>query len=90
MRALLQRATGAPDGRRGWGSPLWGMLVLAAWLILAVALGPLAGKLGDVEDSSANAFLPGGSESAQVNTELETPCATSWPPRSRCSPGCLW
>jgi putative drug exporter of the RND superfamily len=65
MRALLQRATGAPGGRRG----KW--LVLAAWLILAVALGPLAGKLGDVEDSSANAFLPGGSESARVNTELE-------------------
>ncbi|QQM43262.1 MMPL family transporter [Streptomyces liliifuscus] len=65
MRALLQRATGAPGGRRG----KW--LVLAAWLILAVALGPLAGKLGDVEDSGANAFLPGGAESARVNTELE-------------------
>ncbi|MEU5951666.1 MMPL family transporter [Streptomyces sp. NPDC047525] len=65
MRPLLQRVAGAPAGRRS----KW--LVLAAWLILAVALGPLAGKLGDVEDTSANAFLPRGAESARVNTELE-------------------
>ncbi|MBE8477593.1 MMPL family transporter [Streptomyces justiciae] len=71
MRALLQRVALAPGERRGWRSPLWGMLVLAAWLILAVALGPLAGKLGDVEESGPNAFLPRGAESARVNTELE-------------------
>ncbi|MGW1882762.1 MMPL family transporter [Streptomyces sp. NPDC001970] len=65
MNALLRRAASAPGGRR----TKW--LVLVAWLILAVALGPLAGKLGDVEDTGANAFLPGASESAQVNTELE-------------------
>ncbi|MGW3730023.1 MMPL family transporter [Streptomyces sp. NPDC000851] len=65
MHALLKRVTRAPGGRRG----KW--LVLAAWLIVAVALGPLAGKLGDVEDTSANAFLPRGAESARVNTELE-------------------
>ncbi|EPH43539.1 MMPL family transporter [Streptomyces aurantiacus] len=65
MRPLLQRIAGAPAGRRS----KW--FVLAAWLILAVALGPLAGKLGEVEDTSANAFLPRGAESARVNTELE-------------------
>ncbi|MFD0417696.1 MMPL family transporter [Streptomyces sp. NPDC127108] len=65
MRPLLQRIAGAPAGQRS----KW--LVLAAWLILAVALGPLAGKLGEVEDTSANAFLPRGAESAKVNTELE-------------------
>lgn len=65
MRPLLRRVAAAPSGRRS----KW--LVLAAWLILVMALGPLAGKLGDVEDSSANAFLPRGAESAQVNTELE-------------------
>ncbi|MEU7581103.1 MMPL family transporter [Streptomyces sp. NPDC041068] len=65
MRPLFQRIARAPSGRRA----KW--LVLAAWLILAVALGPLAGKLGDVEDSSANAFLPRGAESARVNTALE-------------------
>ncbi|MFC8368214.1 MMPL family transporter [Streptomyces sp. NPDC057239] len=65
MRALLQRVARAPGGRRG----KW--LVLAAWLILTLALGPLAGKLGDVEETDPNAFLPRGAESARVNTELE-------------------
>ncbi|MGI5204801.1 MMPL family transporter [Spirillospora sp. CA-108201] len=65
MNALLKRAASAPGGRRS----KW--LVLAAWLVLVVVLGPLAGRLGDVEDTGANAFLPGGAESAQVNTELE-------------------
>jgi RND superfamily putative drug exporter len=65
MHALLRRVGRLPGGRRG----KW--LVLAAWLIVAVALGPLAGKLGDVESSGPNAFLPRGAESARVNTELE-------------------
>ncbi|MFE0100443.1 MMPL family transporter [Streptomyces sp. NPDC059009] len=65
MRALTRRVAGVPSGRRS----KW--FVLLAWLVLAIALGPLAGKLGDVEDSSANAFLPRGAESARVNTELE-------------------
>ncbi|MYS49370.1 MMPL family transporter, partial [Streptomyces sp. SID6013] len=65
MRALLRHVARAPGGRRG----KW--YVLAVWLIVAVALGPLAGRLGDVEDTGANAFLPRGAESARVNTELE-------------------
>jgi RND superfamily putative drug exporter len=64
MRAWLKRISAAPGGRRG----KW--LVLASWLILAMALGPLAGKLTEVTDSSANAFLPRSAESARVNTEL--------------------
>ncbi|MGW8887408.1 MMPL family transporter [Streptomyces sp. NPDC055749] len=65
MNTLFKRAASAPGGRR----TKW--LVLAAWLILAVALGPLAGKLADVENTGPNAFLPRGAESAVVNTELE-------------------
>ncbi|MEU2259044.1 MMPL family transporter [Streptomyces sp. NPDC019645] len=65
MNALLTRVATAPGGRR----TKW--LVLAVWLLLAVALGPLAGRLGEVEDTGANAFLPRGAESARVNTELE-------------------
>ncbi|NDU71838.1 MMPL family transporter [Actinomadura sp. DSM 109109] len=65
MNALLKRAASAPGGRR----TKW--IVLAAWIVLVVVLGPLAGKLGDVEETGANAFLPGGAESARVNTELE-------------------
>ncbi|NGN69509.1 MMPL family transporter [Streptomyces sp. A7024] len=65
MSSRIKRLPAAPGGRRA----KW--LVLAAWVILALALGPLAGKLGDVEESGANAFLPGNAESAKVNTELE-------------------
>ncbi|RCG23502.1 MMPL family transporter [Streptomyces diacarni] len=60
-----RRLATVPGARRG----KW--LVLAVWLLIVLALGPLAGKLTEVEDSSANAFLPGGAESAQVNTALE-------------------
>ncbi|MFE7131886.1 MMPL family transporter [Streptomyces sp. NPDC057638] len=65
MRAWLKRGAAAPGGRRG----KW--LVLLIWLLAAMALGALAGKLGEVHDTSANAFLPRGAESARVNTELE-------------------
>ncbi|WP_217146863.1 MMPL family transporter, partial [Streptomyces sp. AC627_RSS907] len=65
MPAWSKRLPVLPGGRRS----KW--VVLLAWLILAVALGPLAGKLGDVEENGPNAFLPSGAESAQVNTELE-------------------
>lgn len=65
MRAWLERAAGVPGDRRG----KW--LVLVIWLIAVMALGALAGKLSEVQDTSANAFLPRGAESARVNTELE-------------------
>ncbi|MEV6393824.1 MMPL family transporter [Streptomyces sp. NPDC051907] len=65
MKALLKRLASAPGGSRA----KW--LVLVGWLILAAALGPLAGKVGEVEESGPNAFLPRAAESAQVNTELE-------------------
>ncbi|MDH2388665.1 MMPL family transporter [Streptomyces sp. HNM0663] len=65
MKALLKRLAGAPGGSRA----KW--LVLVGWLIVVAALGPLAGKLGEVEETGPNAFLPRGAESAQVNTELE-------------------
>ncbi|GAB2573841.1 MMPL family transporter [Streptomyces capparidis] len=65
MLPWFKRLLSAPGGRRA----KW--LVLAAWLVAAVALGPLAGKVGDVEENSANAFLPKNAESARVNDLLE-------------------
>lgn len=55
----------------GLAGPRGKWVVVGLWIIAVMALGPLAGKLGEVEDSSSNAFLPRGAESAQVNTELE-------------------
>ncbi|MFF0726261.1 MMPL family transporter [Streptomyces sp. NPDC004134] len=65
MSARIKQLVAAPGGRR----TKW--LVLAAWILLLVALGPLAGKLGDVEDTGPNAFLPRSAESAELNTQLE-------------------
>ncbi|MFF3691207.1 MMPL family transporter [Streptomyces sp. NPDC002187] len=61
----MKRLATLPGGRRA----KW--FVLAAWLILAMALGPLAGKVADVEDNDANAYLPGNAEAAVVNDRLE-------------------
>ncbi|MFI1963715.1 MMPL family transporter [Streptomyces pathocidini] len=65
MVPTIKRLATAPGGRR----TKW--LVLGAWLILLFALGPLAGKVGDVEENGANLFLPKGAEAAQVNDQLE-------------------
>jgi RND superfamily putative drug exporter len=59
-RPPAHRLTGLIAGRRSkWA-------VLAVWVALLVALGPLAGKLGDVEENDAAAWLPAGAESTQV------------------------
>ncbi|HEX2315104.1 MAG TPA: MMPL family transporter [Thermomonospora sp.] len=54
------RIAGLPAGRRA----KW--VVLALWVVLVMVIGPLAGKLGDVEENDAAAWLPGGAESTQV------------------------
>ena len=59
-RAWTRRLAGLIAGRR----TKWA--VLAAWVVLLVALGPLAGRLGDVEENDAAAWLPAGAESTRV------------------------
>ncbi|WP_433467027.1 MMPL family transporter [Spirillospora sp. CA-128828] len=59
-RGRSHRLAGLIAGRR----TKWA--VLALWVVLLMALGPLAGKLGDVEENDAAAWLPGGAESTQV------------------------
>src|SRR4051794_5298084 len=59
-RARPYRLAGFTSGRR----MKW--VVLALWIGLVVVLGPLAGKLGDVEKNDAAAWLPSGAESTQV------------------------
>ncbi|GAA1784160.1 MMPL family transporter [Actinomadura chokoriensis] len=59
-RPPAHRIAGLIAGRRSkWA-------VLAVWIALLVALGPLAGKLGDVEENNAAAWLPAGAESTQI------------------------
>ncbi|MFD8754221.1 MMPL family transporter [Kitasatospora sp. NPDC059577] len=52
-----------PCGRRS----KW--VVLALWLVLLVAAGPLAGKLMGAEDNQASSWLPGNAESTRVLDE---------------------
>ena len=54
------RIAGVPGGRVG----KW--LVVAVWAALAVAAVPLAGRLADVQEGDASAFLPWGAESTKV------------------------
>jgi RND superfamily putative drug exporter len=63
-RSRSYRLAGLIAGRR----TKWA--VLALWIVLLAALGPLAGKLGDVEKNDAASWLPAGAESTQV-VELE-------------------
>ncbi|RSN41055.1 MMPL family transporter [Actinomadura sp. WAC 06369] len=58
--ARTDRLAGLIAGRR----TKWA--VLALWIVLLAALGPLAGKLGDVEENDASSWLPEGAESTQV------------------------
>ncbi|REE96230.1 MMPL family transporter [Thermomonospora umbrina] len=59
-RGWARRLSELPSGRRAkWA-------VLALWVVLVMVIGPLAGKLGDVEENDAAAWLPAGAESTQV------------------------
>ncbi|GAA2159535.1 MMPL family transporter [Actinomadura napierensis] len=55
-----RRLAGLIAGRRG----KW--VVLAVWVVLLAALGPLAGRLTDVEKNDAASWLPASAESTQV------------------------
>ncbi|GAA2739235.1 MMPL family transporter [Kitasatospora cinereorecta] len=46
--------------------------MLAVWLLLVLAAGPLAGKLTGAEDNQASSWLPGSAESTQVLMEQKT------------------
>nr|WP_221379479.1 MMPL family transporter [Actinoplanes polyasparticus] len=41
-------------------------VVLALWIVVLGLAGPLAGKLGEVQENDNSAWLPGGAESTQV------------------------
>ena len=41
-------------------------VVLAVWVVLAIALGPPAGRFESVQQNEPSSFLPGGAESVRV------------------------
>ncbi|MEW2357949.1 MMPL family transporter [Spirillospora sp. NPDC029432] len=74
MSASSPAPPGAAPQTRTWAHRLAALIsgrrtkwaVLAFWVVLLAALGPLAGRLGDVEENDSAAWLPGGAESTQV------------------------
>ncbi len=56
----MSRLASAVSGRRSK------FLVLALWLVLAAALGPLAGKFESAQQNEPSSFLPGDAESVKV------------------------
>ncbi|MEU4478728.1 MMPL family transporter [Micromonospora sp. NPDC023966] len=60
-----QRLAGLPAGRRGKYA------VLLLWLVVLVAAGPLALKLGEVQDNSTLGALPAGAESSRAVQRAE-------------------
>ncbi|XVQ10195.1 MMPL family transporter [Spirillospora sp. CA-255316] len=67
-------STASPPPPRTWAHRLTAVIagrrtkwaVLAVWVVMLAALGPLAGKLGEVEENDAASWLPSGAESTQV------------------------
>jgi RND superfamily putative drug exporter len=60
MRERLARAATFPASRVG----KW--VTLAAWLVVLVALGPLAAQFEDAQENRPSSFLPGSSESVEA------------------------
>jgi putative drug exporter of the RND superfamily len=59
-QAAMRRIAGLPCGR--WTK--W--VVLAFWIAVVAAAGPLAGKLNGAQENDASAWLPKNAESTQV------------------------
>jgi RND superfamily putative drug exporter len=58
---ILSRLAAIPSGKR----TKW--LVLVAWIVVVAIASPFAGKLGDVEENDAEAWLPASAESLAVS-----------------------
>jgi RND superfamily putative drug exporter len=62
---MLRRISGLATGRRS----KW--LVVAAWVLVAVALGPLQPKLQEATTNENDEFLPASAESTEVNDLID-------------------
>ena len=61
----IRKLAGIPAGR--WSK--W--VVVLAWVAIAVALGPLGGRLTSVQKNDTVSYLPRNAESTKVNAELQ-------------------
>ncbi|MBA2546392.1 MAG: MMPL family transporter, partial [Solirubrobacterales bacterium] len=65
IAAVGQRLAELPGGRRAkWA-------ILAVWVIVFMAMGPLAGKFEDAQENDPADYLPAKAESVKAIEELE-------------------
>ena len=59
------------SGEHGRGTRTWKWLGLAAWLLIAALLIPLANRIGDVENNDATTWLPRSAETTKAIQRAE-------------------
>lgn len=76
--AAPSNGTSAGSGSSGAGKlarfpcgPRTKWIVVVFWILVAAGMGPLAGKLGDVQENDAVNWLPGSAESTQVYKTMD-------------------
>jgi putative drug exporter of the RND superfamily len=65
LRSLARSFAQLPGGRRTK------FAVIAVWLVIAVAIGPLSGKFEDVQENDPADYLPGKAESVKTLDQLD-------------------
>jgi putative drug exporter of the RND superfamily len=65
VRSIGRRVAELPGGRRTK------FVVVAVWLVVLVAIGPLAGKFEDAQENDPADYLPGGAESVKTIDRLD-------------------
>src|SRR4051812_34628536 len=79
----MATGTAAPDSQAGTSASPAGKLarfpcgprtkwiVVVFWILMAAGMGPLAGKLGDIQENDAVNWLPGSAESTKVYQTMD-------------------
>src|SRR5512133_2659713 len=62
---LADRAAGLPGGRRT------NFAVIAVWVVVLFAIGPLAGKFEDAQENDPADYLPANAESVETLDRLD-------------------
>src|SRR5215204_1145888 len=65
FKSFATRAMEFPGGRRGK------FVAIAVWLIILVAIGPLAGKFEDAQENDPADYLPANAESVEALDRLD-------------------
>ena len=79
VRSIAGSLAQLPGGRRTK------FAVIAVWLVVLFAIGPLAGKFEDAQENDPADYLPANAESVKALDQLDGFPQTTRPTRSRSS-----